>query len=100
VSILAAYARANVSITDERDKCSFFDVGLYYYYFGKTFFWGIGSNDCQYVDSTCKPWFPVDKYIYHQSLFYPHALSQCWVVAPNAGRRWATFSLHTKCFSK
>lgn len=61
VPILSAYARANVSITDERDKCSFFDVGLFYFYFGKMFFWGIGTGDCQFVDSTCKPWFPEDR---------------------------------------
>ena len=61
VPILSGYTRANVSITDEREKCAYFDVGLFYFYFGKMFFWGVGSTDCQYVDSTCKPWFPVDR---------------------------------------
>jgi len=61
VPILSAYARANISISDEREKCSYFDVGLFYYYFGKMFFWGLNTGDCQYVDSTCKPWFPVDR---------------------------------------
>ena len=34
VPILSAYARANVTITSERDKCNKFDVGLFYFYFG------------------------------------------------------------------
>jgi hypothetical protein len=29
VPILSAYARANISISDEREKCSYFDVGKF-----------------------------------------------------------------------
>jgi len=61
IPVEAAYVRANISISSERNRCSYFSFGIMYMYFNKMYVFAIGDGDCQYVESTCKPWMPYDK---------------------------------------